>query len=90
IEVRLNNKATEILKDKDGKVTGVKAVDKEGKEYTLDAKAVVLATGGFGANKEMVVKYQPGLKGFATTNQPGATGDGIVMAEKLGADFVDM
>jgi fumarate reductase flavoprotein subunit len=90
IEVRLNNKATEILKDKDGKVTGVEAVDKEGKEYTLDAKAVVLATGGFGANKEMVVKYQPGLKGFATTNQPGATGDGIVMAEKLGADFVDM
>jgi fumarate reductase flavoprotein subunit len=90
IDIRLWNQATEIVKDKDGKVSGVKAKDKDGKEYTIKAKSVILTTGGFSANEEMVVSYQEGLKGFATTNHPGATGDGIKMAETLGAKFVDM
>lgn len=90
IDIRLWNQATEIVKDKDGKVSGVKAKDKDGKEYTIKAKSVILTTGGFSANEEMVVSYQPNLKGFATTNHPGATGDGIVMAQALGAKFIDM
>lgn len=90
IDIRTNNQVTEVIKDKDGKVSGVKAKDKEGKEYTLKAKAVVMAAGGFGANEEMVISYKPELKGFATTNHPGATGDGIKMAKALGAAFVDM
>jgi fumarate reductase flavoprotein subunit len=90
IDIRLWNKATEVIVDKDGKTTGVKAVDKEGKEYTINAKAVVIAAGGFSANENMVVKYNENLKGFATTNHAGATGDGIELAEKLGAKFVDM
>lgn len=90
IDVRLWNKATEIVVDKDGKVTGVKVKDKEGKEYTIKAKSVVIAAGGFSANQQMVVKYKEDLKGFATTNHAGATGDGIEMASKLGADLVDM
>ena len=75
---------------KDGRVAGVKATTKDGKVYTIDAKGVVLATGGFGANQDMLVKYQPKLKGYATTNQPGATGDGIILAEHAGAALVDM
>lgn len=90
ISLRLWHKATEILTDKEGNVSGVRAVNKEGKEYTIKAKSVVLATGGFGANLEMVFKYNPSLKGFLTTNHPGATGDGIDMALKLGAKLVDM
>lgn len=90
IDIRLMNKATEILVDDKGNVTGVKALNKEGKEYTIKAKSVVVATGGFSANQEMVVKLNPELKGFATTNHPGATGDGVVMLDKLGADFLDM
>ncbi|MGL5152963.1 MAG: flavocytochrome c [Clostridium sp.] len=90
VDLRLWNEAKEIVLDKDGKVSGVKATNKEGKEYTINAKAVVIAAGGFSANQEMVVKYKEDLKGFATTNHNGATGDGIVLAEKAGADFVDM
>lgn len=90
IDIRLWNQATEIVKDKNGKVSGVKAKDKDGKEYTIKAKSVILTTGGFSANEEMVVSYQENLKGFATTNHPGATGDGIKMAQGLGAKFVDM
>lgn len=90
IDLRLENEAKEILTDNDGNITGVKATDKDGKEYTINAKAVIIATGGFGANHELVEKYRPELKGFATTNHPGATGDGIILAEKVGADFVDL
>ena len=90
IPIRTRSKALEILTAKDGSVAGVKVQSKDGKVYTIDSKAVVLATGGFGANQDLLVKYQPKLKGYATTNQPGATGDGIFMAEKVGAALVDM
>lgn len=89
VEVMLETAATELLADADGKITGVKA---EGPDavYTINAKAVILASGGFGANEEMYTTYRPDLKGTVTTNAPGATGDGIVMAQALGADLVDI
>lgn len=90
VDVRLWNKAEEVVLDKDGKVSSVKATNKEGKEYVINTKAVVITSGGFSANQELVVKYNPALKGFSTTNHNGATGDCIEIAEKLGADFVDM
>ena len=89
VEVMLETAATELIADADGKITGVKA---EGPDavYTINAKAVILASGGFGANEEMYTTYRPDLKGTVTTNAPGATGDGIVMAQALGADLVDI
>ena len=89
VEIMYNTKATELLTDADGKVCGVKA---EGTDcvYVFKCKAVILATGGFGANEEMYTQYRPDLKGTVTTNAPGATGDGIVMAKALGADLVDI
>lgn len=89
IQIRPNNKATQILTNDKGVVTGVKVKDKD-KEYTIDSKAVVLATGGFGANNELVAKYRPEYKGFATTNNPGAVGDGLKLAEGVKATFVDL
>lgn len=88
IEVMLNTTATDILSE-NGAVTGIKAEGK-GAVYTIHAKAVILATGGFGANEELYTKYRPELKGYVTTNTPGATGDGIVMAEAIGANLVDI
>ncbi|ASA20006.1 flavocytochrome c [Paenibacillus donghaensis] len=90
IDVRLQTTATEIIKNEEGTVTGIKVKDKEGKESTIQAKAIILAAGGFGANLEMVTKYQPGLAGFSTTNHAGATGDGTTMAEQIGVKLVDM
>jgi fumarate reductase flavoprotein subunit len=88
IEIRKRNNVVDITM-KDGKVSGVKVQTPQG-EQTIDAKAVVLATGGFGANMDMITKYRPELKGFSTTNHPGATGDGLKLAEKLGASFTDI
>ena len=79
IDVRTNTHAEQILTDKSGRVVGLKVKGKDG-TYTIHSKAVVDAAGGFGANNEMVAKYVPRLKGFATTNHPGATGDGLLLA----------
>ncbi|WP_251449018.1 flavocytochrome c [Vermiculatibacterium agrestimuris] len=84
VEIIFNAPVTEILMD-GGKAVGVKA---EG--YTVNAKSVVLACGGFGANLKMVAELKPELDGFVTTNAPGCTGDGIKMAEAVGAATVDM
>jgi len=89
IPVFYNTKADEILTDENGAVSGVKVTDENG-TYTINCKAVVVATGGFGANSEMVEKYNPSLTGFGTTNVAAATGDGIAMGTAIGAATVDM
>ena len=73
----------------DGRVTGVE-LRYNNRNHTVRAKAVILATGGFGANNDMAAALVPSLRGFATTNQPGATGEGISMAQGIGAALVDM
>lgn len=88
IDIRKNNQVVDIVM-KDGKVAGVKVKTPKGEE-TIDAKAVILATGGFGANLDLVAHYRPELKGFSTTNQPGAQGEGLKLAEKVGAAFTDI
>lgn len=90
VDIRTLNEATEIVKDSEGNISGVKAKDKEGKAYTINTKVVVVAAGGFGANMEMITGYKAELEGFATTNHPGATGDGIKLVESLGGALRDM
>lgn len=88
IPLMLDTKASHILVE-NGKVVGVEA-EQSGAKVTVHAKAVVLATGGFGANLAMCEQYNPALKGFVTTNAPCATGDGLVMAEEVGASLTDI
>ena len=90
VKMMLDTTATEILTDANGAAVGVKATGASGETVTVNAKAVVLASGGFGANLDMVVKYKPELKGFMTTNAPGIQGQGIEMAQAIGAATVDM
>ena len=89
IDIRTMADAQKLIV-KDGKVVGVQF--KQGKKpaQIVHAKAVVIASGGFSANQAMVAKIDPKLKGFATTNQPGATGDGIIIATRHGADTTGM
>ena len=90
VEILLNTTANKILTDADGAAVGIEATDKNGAAVTVNAKAVILATGGFGANLDMVVEYKPDLAGFMTTNAPGTQGQGIDMAVAIGAGTVDM
>ncbi len=90
IPVFLETEAVHIVVDENGAVCGVEAAAKDGSPFNIRCQAVILATGGFGANSDMVVKYRSDLEGFCTTNHSGATGDGIVMAAELGAGFTDI
>ena len=80
-----------ILNDK-GRVVGVTATDKVGNKYEFTSKdGVILATGGYSQNKEMRQKSAPHLTSeMVSTNQPGATGDGIIIATRHGADTTGM
>jgi fumarate reductase flavoprotein subunit len=81
----LSTPATELIID-NGAVVGVKA-EGNGKAYTINAKAVILATGGYGANKDQVPdEYEK----FVYAGHAGATGDAIKMVEPLNADLISM
>lgn len=92
----INTVGNELITDGD-KVVGVLATGKTGNKITLHANnGVVLATGGFAGNVELRQKYCEGEKwpdlgpDLKTTNVPGVTGDGIFMAEAVGAQLVNM
>ena len=94
-EVMCETAATELTVDKNGKVNGVIAKMSDGTKVTLHAnKAVVLATGGYANNLKMVQEtnnYWPSVPdGTGTTNAAGMTGDGIVMAQAIGAATTGM
>lgn len=92
VKIYLNTEVTEIINE-NGRVVGVKAKNADGIITAYAAKGVIDAAGGFAANIEMRNKYNktwPDLTNIGTTNHPGATGDGMVMAEKIGANLIDM
>ena len=90
MDVRTGSKALKILSDKQGKVTGIEVEDRNGRKYKIQTTSIVLASGGFSANLDRVIKYRPEYAGFASTNQPGATGDGLDLAVAMGAKLIDM
>lgn len=80
-----NTPATELVVE-NGAVVGVKA-EGEGKAYIIRAKAVILASGGYGANDALVPDE---YKKFVYAGHAGATGDAIKMVEGLDADLINM
>ena len=89
IPVFNKSKVTKLLQDDDKKIVGIE-VEGENGTKTVNAKAVILASGGFGASQEIITKYRPDLAGYKTTNQAGATGDGLLLAEDVDAQLIQM
>jgi fumarate reductase flavoprotein subunit/urocanate reductase len=87
-----STRALELIKGSNGAITGVKTQNMiDGSEHTIECKAVILATGGFGSNLEMRMKYNPAMdESILSTDSVGVTGDGIVMGEAIGAALIDM
>jgi fumarate reductase flavoprotein subunit len=90
IEMLLKTKATKLLTDEEGNVTGVVATGLE-KQIHINAKAVIIASGGFGANKEMLKEFFPDFfnieSDMARLCLGHSTGDGILMAKDIGAQL---
>lgn len=89
IEVYNQVQVTNLLKD-NAQISGVTLQDADGQAHTIQAPAVIIATGGFGASKNLIGQYRQDLVHYRTTNQPGATGDGLKLATDAGAALVDM
>jgi len=90
LDVRVNSRVVRLLEDKDGAVTGVEVRGLHRGTYRILAKSVVMASGGFSANPARVARYQPSLQGMASSNQPGATGDGLDLGEAKGGRLRDL
>lgn len=86
-----NTEVTELLQDKNGAVTGVKAVGKDGKTWTVNADAVMLATGSFAKNPELLKEYHSEWADETFIAPESLTGDGLKMGLKAGGvvDYAD-
>lgn len=92
----MDTRATSLIMDGDT-VVGVNAVGRDGNQVTLNANnGVILATGGFAGNVELRQYFGEGVlwpylgPTLADSNMPGVTGDGLFMAEAVGAALVNM
>ncbi|MBR1710320.1 MAG: flavocytochrome c [Clostridia bacterium] len=89
VKLYKNTEAVSLIQDENGKVTGVTAIAADGSEIEFTGKAVLLATGGFGQNAELIAKVNPSLAGAITDEIAPTTGQGLLMAQAIGADAVD-
>ncbi len=85
-EIMTDTRATELIY-KDGEVKGIIA-DNNGTKVTINAKSVILATGGYDGTDEAKAKYAPGSVGHHTFSSPGNTGDAIEMVQEIGGKIV--
>lgn len=90
IPLFLNHRATRIIQDDNGEVTGVEATTGDGKTVTFGAdKAVVFCTGGYTHNEKLLLRFQRGPH-FGGCAAPTNTGDFIFLAEEIGAQLANM
>lgn len=92
IPIQTNTKVIGLIRETPltGKILGVKVLVKGKVEYIRAEKAVIVAAGGFGANKEMRALHDPRMKNLTTTNHVGATGDLLPLLVDVGADLTGM
>jgi len=89
IDLRMQTKVTGLIQDECGGVVGVNVEDVEsGDTAEYASGAVILATGGYAANLDLVKRYN--FDNARTAALPHATGDGFEMAEEIGAGFANM
>jgi fumarate reductase flavoprotein subunit len=90
IPVRTYSRVSELLPGPGGGLRGVRVTDRRDDVYTLHAKAVVIASGGYGSSPERVSRYRPEFARFTSTGQPGTTGDALDLVQPLGAEIFDL
>lgn len=85
VEILFETPATKLINDGNGTITGIECEDKSGNKTIINAKSVILATGGYDFNKELLKEYAPLVEPIFSTGAPGNVGDGFIMAKDAGA-----
>jgi fumarate reductase flavoprotein subunit len=89
VQTLLRTSAKKILLDSQGKVSGVLAVNQDNEEFRISTKSVIISTGGFTGNRELLKKYFPFYNDAFVTESIPHTGDGIRLAADAGAMIED-
>ena len=89
IDIHTNTEVVQIVRDKSGRAATLKVKDTKG-THLVKARAIVNAAGGYSSSAKFVKETAPNLSRLSSTNQPGATGDGIRLARRLGAATRDL
>ncbi|MFC2045840.1 FAD-binding protein [Chloroflexota bacterium] len=93
VKTLLQTSGKKILRGTDGQVTAVLAANNSGEEFEIQSKAVVIATGGFSDNRELLKKYCPdyydAMRLDDWPHHEAHSGDGIYMAQEIGAAIAD-
>ena len=90
VVIRRHSKVVEILQHPDGRVRGVVVQDRRGGLYAVEAKAIVIASGGYGNSPDKIAQFKPEYAKFTSTGQSGTTGDALDFAVKVGAEAFDL
>jgi len=89
-EIVTSARVTALDADETGRVTAVRYTDREGRAVTLGCRALVLATGGYGADPALVKRHIPGMAEAVYCGHAGSDGVALAFGEKLGAAFADL
>ncbi|ABR49976.1 fumarate reductase/succinate dehydrogenase flavoprotein domain protein [Alkaliphilus metalliredigens QYMF] len=87
VEILPNAPATKLLVNDENEIVGAE-VDEKGEKIIINAKAVILATGGYDRNPELIAEYAPVANNYTSYSAVGNVGDGLVMAREVGAEIV--
>ncbi|MBQ7488282.1 MAG: FAD-dependent oxidoreductase, partial [Clostridia bacterium] len=90
VKVYRNTEAVSLVQDEAGTVMGVNAKTDDGSDLVFTGRAVLLATGGFGQNQALIGQVNPALARAITDEIAPTTGQGLLMAQAIGADAVDL
>ncbi|HEX7855468.1 MAG TPA: FAD-dependent oxidoreductase [Sphingobium sp.] len=90
IDVLMETKLVDIFVDDDGRVTGAALERVDGAIEKVGCDALILACGGFGANRAMTDHYMPETKALRYNGHEGSHGEAIFIGERLGAALGDM
>lgn len=90
VEIRFNNAGHRLLwDDEKNRIGGISVNTKDGLKKIKAKYGVILTTGGFARNPELCAKYNPSIKNVKAISGSGTTGDGILMGQAYGADFLN-
>ncbi len=89
VDVRTGTRGTDLVME-NGVCKGVTVQNNANETYVIRANAVIIATGGFCGNKELLAEYAPGYEVLNTSNQMGATGDFVKVFERYGFKLENM
>jgi fumarate reductase flavoprotein subunit len=90
VDVMLQARLTDVFADDDGRVRGIEFARPDGSTERVGCETLILASGGFAANREMVARFMPEMAAGRNNGHEGSQGIAMTLGAKLGGALADM